>query len=59
MANTTTKTKQQGKAKAVDVFKQALRALKVKPGSVFSHREYTDHIVIVTKSGQKKVWRRD
>ncbi len=44
--------------KELELFKQALRALKVKPNEVFSHREYGDKIVIVTKSGQKHIWER-
>ncbi len=45
-------------AKEVDLFKQALRILEINPGAVFSHREYEDKIVIVTKAGQKHIWGR-
>ncbi len=42
----------------VDVFRQALDALKLKPTDVYAHREYSDRIVIVSKSGQKRVWQK-
>ena len=42
----------------VDVFKQALTEMGIKPIEVFAHKEYSDQIVIVTKSGQKRIWRK-
>ena len=41
----------------VQMFKKALRSLKIRPGEVVSWRQYDDRVVLVTRAGRKLTYR--